>query len=67
MRDNDARCPICDGISEDFSWVDEAAGECADGNDAPGNEPVGTVERQADEVFLLFVAYIAELIDSFFG
>ena len=66
VRHDDAGGAIGDSVGEDFARVDQAAGECADGDDALGNEPIGAVKRQADEVFLLFVANIGKLFDCFF-
>ena len=66
MRYDDTCGAVGDGVGEDFAGVDEGAGERADGDDALGDEAIGAVKRQADEVFLLFVADIGKLFDCFF-
>ncbi len=66
MRDDYTGGAISDGVGKNFARVNQASGERADGNDALVDEPVGAVEREADEVFLLFVTNIGKLLDSFF-
>ena len=67
MRYDDTCGAVGDGVGEDFAGVDEGAGERANSDDALGDEAIGAVKCQADEVFLLFVADIGKLFDCFFG
>lgn len=67
MRHDNASGTVGDGFGEDFTRVNQTGGECADGYDPLGNQAVGSIKRQADEVFLLFVTNVAQLFDGFFG
>ena len=67
MRNYDARGAIAYGFGKHFARMHEAASECADSDDAFGNQSIGAVEREANEVFLLFVTNVAQLLDGFFG
>lgn len=64
MCDDDAGGAVGDGVGEDFAGMDETAGESANGNDALGDEPICAIEREADEIFLLFVANVGELLNG---
>lgn len=67
MRHDNARGAVGNGIGENLPRVNQAGGQRADGDDAFGNQSIGAVEREADEVFLLFVTNVAQLLDGFFG
>lgn len=67
MRHDNARGAVGNGFCEDFARVDETGGQGADGYDSFGYETIGTVECEANEVFLLFVTNVAQLLDGFFG
>ena len=67
MRHNNASGAVGYGFCEYFTWVDQTSGECADGDDTLGDEAIGAVEREANEVFLLFVTNVAQLLDGFSG
>ena len=66
MRHDNAGGPVGDSFGEDLAWMNQASGERADGDDALGDQAIGAVEREANEVFLLFVTNVAQLLDSFF-
>jgi len=53
MRNYDASGAVGDGVSKDFAWVYEAGGQRADGYDAFGNQSIGAIEREANEVINL--------------
>ena len=53
MRHDNAGGAVGDSFGEDFAWMDEAAGECANSYDTLGDQPISAVEREANEVFLL--------------
>ena len=65
-HDNTGRA-IAYGFGKDFARMNQASSERADGDDAFGYEAVGAIEREANEVFLLFVTNVAQLLDGFFG
>ena len=67
MRHDNASGAVGDSIGEDLPRVDEARSERANSDDAFGNQAIGAVEREANEVFLLFVTNVAQLFDGFFG
>ena len=67
MRHDNARRTVRNGIGEHFARMNQASSERADGDDALGDESIGAVEREADEVFLLFVTNVAQLLGGFFG
>ena len=67
MRHDDTRGAVGYGFGKDFARVDQAGSERADGDDALGDEAVCTVECEADEMLLLFVADVDELLDCLFG
>ena len=64
MCDDDAGGAVGDGVGEDFAGMDEAARERTDGDGTFSDETICTVECEADEVFLLFVADVGELLDG---
>ena len=59
--------PVGYGFGKDFARMNQASSERANGDDALGDESIGSVEREADEVFLHFVTDIDELLDCLFG
>ena len=67
MRHDDASSAVGYGIGEDLARVNQTGGQRADGDDAFGNQSIGAVEREADEVLLPFVTNVALLLDGFFG
>ena len=66
MRHDYRGGPVGYGFGKDFARMNQASGERADGDDALGNEVISAVERETNEVFLLFVTNVAQLLDSFF-
>ena len=46
---------IAYSFGKDFARMNQTSSERADGDDTLGDEAIGAVEREADEVFLLFV------------
>ena len=67
MRHDNASGAIAYGFGKDFARMNQTSSERADGDDALGDESIGAVEREANEVFLLFVTNVAQLLDGFFG
>ena len=60
MRHDNAGRTVGNGIGEDLARVHQAGGQRADGHHPLGNQAIRTVQRQADKVFLLFVANIGQ-------
>ena len=67
MRHDNASGAVGNGIGEDLPRVNQAGGQRADSDDSFGNQSIGAVEREANEVFLLFVTNVDELLDCLFG
>ena len=51
MRHDDTGSAVGYSFGKDFARVDETGSERANGDDALGDESIGAVECQADEVF----------------
>ena len=64
-HDNTGRA-IGYGFGKNFTRMNQASSERANGDDALGDESIGAVECQADEILLLFVADVDELLDCLF-
>ena len=58
MRHDDTGSSVSDGIGEDLARVYQAGGQRADGHYPLGDQTIRTVQRQADKIFLLFVANV---------
>ena len=67
MRHDYRGGPVGYGFGKDFARMNQTSSERADGDDALGNQSIGAVEREANEVFLLFVTNVAQLLDGFSG
>ena len=66
MRHDNARGAVGNGIGEDLARMNQTSSERADGDNTFGDQSIGAVEREADEVFLPFVTNVAQLFDGFF-
>ena len=66
MRHDDTGRAVGDGVGENLTRVYQAGGQCADGHHPLGNQTISAVQRQADKVFLLFVANVGQQLDRFF-
>ena len=60
MRHNDAGSAVGDGVSENFARVYQAGGQRADSHHPLGNQTIRTVQRQTNEIFLLFITNIGQ-------
>ena len=60
MHHDDRGSAISDGAREDLAWVYQAGGQRANSHYPFGNQTIRTVQRQTDEIFLLFVANVGQ-------
>lgn len=67
VGEHDGGGEVADRGFENLAWMDEGAGEGADGDDLAVDKLVAGVEVEGDEVFFVFIANVGELIDGVLG
>ena len=66
MRHDDTGRTVSDGVGEDLARVYQAGSQRTYGHHPLGNQAIRTVQRQADKIFLLFVANVSQQLDGSF-
>ena len=60
MRHDDTGRTISDGVGEDLARVHQAGSQRADGHHPLGDQTIRTIQRQADKIFLFFIANVGQ-------
>ena len=60
MRHDNRGSAISNGIGEDLARVHQAGHQRTDGHHPLGDQTIRTIQRQTDEIFLLFITNIGQ-------
>ena len=60
MRHDDRGRAVGDGVGENLTRVYQAGSQRADGHYPLGDQTIRTIQRQTDEILLLFVANVGQ-------
>ena len=60
MRHDDTGGSVGDGVGENLARVHQAGGQRTNGHYPLGDQTIRTIQRQADKIFLLFVANVGQ-------